>query len=303
MWKKTDGYGKRLDSDFGPRLPLTPRIGRAPGTAVAIGTLLLALRLARASPLALALAISRPIMTAPTRLRVLALKGALVSIDAAGCQVEIAKQIRAQGGDYLLAVNGQDLTATDDVSRLLENTSGKHTILKIATDAGGAGDSVADGGPDLAAGDTQRPAAKISVLTQRYGNARLGWNDQESILTAQAVGDFARVMLSSLKMDTTAIADPATVRTFVTRAGVPGSRALGWDTMLTTSSCGTKMSASSFGHTGFTGTSLWIDPEADVYVVFLTNRVHPGRDNNAIQRVRPALHDAVMGDVRLPGRG
>ena len=72
--KKTDGYGKRLDPDFGPRFPLTPRIGRAPGTAVAIGTLLLALRLARASPLALAPAISRPIMTAPTGLRVLALK-------------------------------------------------------------------------------------------------------------------------------------------------------------------------------------------------------------------------------------
>src|SRR5205085_11061416 len=70
--KKTNGYGERLDPDFGPRFPLTPRIGRAPGTAAAIGTLLLALRLARASPLALP--ISRPIMTAPAGSRVLAPK-------------------------------------------------------------------------------------------------------------------------------------------------------------------------------------------------------------------------------------
>jgi CubicO group peptidase (beta-lactamase class C family) len=115
--------------------------------------------------------------------------------------------------------------------------------------------------------------------------------------TAQAVGDVARAMLSSLKDGDAAIASPATVRTFVTRAGVPGSRALGWDTMLPTSSCGTKMSASAFGHTGFTGTSLWIDPESDVYVVFLTNRVNPTRENTGIQQVRRALHDAVMAAI------
>jgi len=87
-----------------------------------------------------------------------------------------------------------------------------------------------------------------------------------------------------------------TVRTFVTRReGVPGSsRALGWDTMLPTSSCGTRMSPRAFGHTGFTGTSLWIDPERDVYVVLLTNRVHPDPSNDAIQGVRRAVHDAVM---------
>jgi len=76
------------------------------------------------------------------------------------------------------------------------------------------------------------------------------------------------------------------------------SRALGWDTMLPTSSCGTKMSPRAFGHTGFTGTSLWIDPENDVYVVLLTNRVHPNRSNEAIKKIRPAVHDAVMGELR-----
>ena len=62
--------------------------------------------------------------------------------------------------------------------------------------------------------------------------------------TAQAVGDVARALLLSLRAGDAAIAAPATVRTFVTRAGVPGSRALGWDTMLPTSSCGAKMSSS-----------------------------------------------------------
>jgi CubicO group peptidase (beta-lactamase class C family) len=57
------------------------------------------------------------------------------------------------------------------------------------------------------------------------------------------------------------------------------------------------MSPRAFGHVGFTGTSLWIDPDAAIYVVLLTNRVHPSPDNDAIKQVRPALHDAVMEEV------
>lgn len=113
--------------------------------------------------------------------------------------------------------------------------------------------------------------------------------------TAEAVGHFARAMLDALATGDDRIAKKETVRKFVTRvAQVPGSRALGWDTMLPTSSCGTKMSPTSFGHTGFTGTTLWIDPVRELYVVFLTNRVNPTRENNKIQKVRPALHDAVI---------
>jgi CubicO group peptidase (beta-lactamase class C family) len=115
--------------------------------------------------------------------------------------------------------------------------------------------------------------------------------------TAIAIGDVARLILAALKGDDARVAEPDTVRTFVTRAGAISSRALGWDTMLSTSSCGSKMSARAFGHTGFTGTSLWIDPEADVYVVLLTNRVHPTRENTMIQQIRPAFHDAVMGSL------
>ena len=48
-----------------------------------------------------------------------------------------------------------------------------------------------------------------------------------------------------------------------------------------------------YGHTGFTGTSLWIDPEKNLYVVLLTNRVHPTRENNQIQAFRRQLHDEI----------
>lgn len=112
--------------------------------------------------------------------------------------------------------------------------------------------------------------------------------------TAAAVGSFARAVLGTLAGDST-LSQPTTMRTFIQRADVPGSsRALGWDTMLPTSSCGTRMSPTAIGHTGFTGTSLWIDWERDVYVTLLTNRVHPTRENNAIREIRPRVHDAVM---------
>jgi CubicO group peptidase (beta-lactamase class C family) len=112
--------------------------------------------------------------------------------------------------------------------------------------------------------------------------------------TAAAVGACARHLLQILTGRSGAFSRSA-VELFITRrTDVPGSRALGWDTMLATSSCGTLMSPRSFGHTGFTGTSLWVDPDRGIYVALLTNRVHPSRDNDAIRKVRPAVHDAVI---------
>ena len=112
--------------------------------------------------------------------------------------------------------------------------------------------------------------------------------------TAAAVGAFARCVLRTIAGDRI-LAAPATMREFIRRSDVAGSsRALGWDTMLPTSSCGTRMSATAIGHTGFTGTSLWIDWEKDVYVALLTNRVHPTRENGRLREIRPAFHDAVM---------
>lgn len=105
--------------------------------------------------------------------------------------------------------------------------------------------------------------------------------------TASAVGACARWWLSA----------PALPR-FSQNSSVPGSsRALAWDTMLPTSSCGTRLSPEAIGHTGFTGTSLWIDPAQDLYVAFLSNRVHPTRTGEGIQEIRRALHDAVVADL------
>ena len=116
--------------------------------------------------------------------------------------------------------------------------------------------------------------------------------------TAQAVGECARHVLQILEGKRGVLQDETVRASIARRTEVPGSsRALGWDTMLPTSSCGTRMSPRAFGHTGFTGTTLWIDPDAEIYVVLLTNRVHPSPANNAIAAVRPALHDAVMKEL------
>jgi CubicO group peptidase (beta-lactamase class C family) len=115
--------------------------------------------------------------------------------------------------------------------------------------------------------------------------------------TAAAVGAFARAVLHTLAGDPI-VAQPDTLRAFIRRGRVPGSsRALGWDTMMPTSSCGTRLSPTAIGHTGFTGTSLWIDWERDLYVVLLTNRVHPTRENNKLRALRPVFHDAVMREI------
>lgn len=109
--------------------------------------------------------------------------------------------------------------------------------------------------------------------------------------TAAAVGACARWWMRS-----------ASLPLFATKTTVPGSsRALGWDTMLPTSSCGTQMSPAAIGHTGFTGTSLWIDPANDLYVAILTNRVHPTRAGEGIQDARRALHDAIVTALRDGG--
>jgi beta-N-acetylhexosaminidase len=87
----------------------------------------------------------------------------------------------------------------------------------------------------------------------------------------------------------------ATIRQFTARETIGDSaRALGWDVPAPPSSSGEYFSPKSFGHLGFTGTSLWIDPERNLFVVLLTNRVNPARSNEKIRQVRPALHDAVF---------
>ena len=117
--------------------------------------------------------------------------------------------------------------------------------------------------------------------------------------TAAAVGAFARTLLRALQGETEAertLASRETLRRFLSPSRVPGSsRAMGWDLMRVTSSCGSRMSPSAFGHTGFTGTSLWLDPDSDFYAVLLTNRVHPeAGPGEPIREIRRAFHDALL---------
>ena len=88
------------------------------------------------------------------------------------------------------------------------------------------------------------------------------------------------------------IAKPETVTLFTTRASDKSSRALGWDTKSESSSAGTLFGPRSFGHTGYTGTSIWVDPDAKLAAVLLTNRVHPN-DAVSLAKFRPAFHDAL----------
>jgi beta-N-acetylhexosaminidase len=89
---------------------------------------------------------------------------------------------------------------------------------------------------------------------------------------------------------------PSVIREFTRRQNlVPGSsRALGWDTPAPGGSAGSRLSPRSFGHTGFTGTSLWIDPERHLGIVLLSNRVNPTRDNPRWAPLRGKIADLVM---------
>jgi len=91
------------------------------------------------------------------------------------------------------------------------------------------------------------------------------------------------------------IVRPETLAVFTRREISPAgtSRALGWDTPSKPSQSGKYLSAASFGHLGYTGTSLWIDPERQLSVTLLTNRTWPDGSNRSIKEVRPRFHDAV----------
>jgi len=93
------------------------------------------------------------------------------------------------------------------------------------------------------------------------------------------------------------IAAPTSVELFTRRHDTTASRALGWDTPSENSSSGDYLTERAFGHTGFTGTSLWVDPELDLFVVLLTSRTNPSRENEKHVPLRRAVHDAVAGAV------
>jgi CubicO group peptidase (beta-lactamase class C family) len=105
--------------------------------------------------------------------------------------------------------------------------------------------------------------------------------------TVSDLSIFAQMLLNGGTYGGVRIVSDTAVEVFTTR--VAGSRALGWDTCRGDYGCGTYLSEDAFGHTGFTGTSMWIDPERDMFVILLTNRVYDARAR------RPAK---VISDVR-----
>jgi CubicO group peptidase (beta-lactamase class C family) len=120
--------------------------------------------------------------------------------------------------------------------------------------------------------------------------------------TAEDVARFAQMMLNGGVFEHRRIVSRETLEKFTARANVvPGSsRALGWDTPSERSSAGDLFSPRSFGHTGFTGTSMWMDPDRKLFAILLTNRVHPTRDNTTIFAVRRAFADAVVRGLAQP---
>jgi len=113
--------------------------------------------------------------------------------------------------------------------------------------------------------------------------------------TANAVGQVTDAWLAAYQ-EKPGLFDCQFVKQFV-MAQSGTSWALGWDTPSHPSSSGQLFSPESFGHLGFTGTSIWIDPVRELEVIFLSNRVHPTRENQAIKAFRPNLHDAILQEV------
>jgi beta-glucosidase-like glycosyl hydrolase/CubicO group peptidase (beta-lactamase class C family) len=114
--------------------------------------------------------------------------------------------------------------------------------------------------------------------------------------TARDVAAFAQMLLNGGIYAHHRLLARETIQEFTARETVGDSaRTLGWDVPTPpNSAAGHYFSSSAYGHTGFTGTSLWIDPERDLFVVLLTNRVNPTRTNEQIRQARPAIHDAII---------
>jgi CubicO group peptidase (beta-lactamase class C family) len=112
--------------------------------------------------------------------------------------------------------------------------------------------------------------------------------------SARDLGVFVQMLLDGGEYNGVRLLRPETIARWTARQTKSESRGLGWDTPSTPSSAGRYFSMRSFGHTGFTGTSIWADPEKQLFVVLLTNRVDPSRDNAKVGPLRRAVADAVQ---------
>ena len=112
--------------------------------------------------------------------------------------------------------------------------------------------------------------------------------------SARDLAVFAQMMLNGGWYGDVRVLRPETIARWTARQGPRSSRALGWDTPSGTSSSGRYFSPRSFGHTGFTGTSMWLDPERGLFVILLANRVNPTAQNQRHVPLRRDVADAVQ---------
>ena len=125
-----------------------------------------------------------------------------------------------------------------------------------------------------------------SLLNGVSGNAGL-------FSTAGDISKVLQMILQNGKFEGKRIIDSSTVKLFTSKKS--DERGLGWDIKSDSgSSAGNLFSDKSYGHTGFTGTSVWTDPTRNLFVVFLTNRVYPSRENNKLIKIRPELHNLII---------
>lgn len=115
--------------------------------------------------------------------------------------------------------------------------------------------------------------------------------------TAPDLAIFAQMLLNGGTYKGVRILKPSTISRWTARQDPGSSRAYGWDTPSGQSSAGHYFAARSFGHTGFTGTSIWIDPERNLFVILLTNRVNETRQNNRHVPLRRDVADAVQKSI------
>ncbi len=113
--------------------------------------------------------------------------------------------------------------------------------------------------------------------------------------TARDLAVFAQMMLNQGVYDHRRYLRPETIARFTSAQGPPGSaQGFGWRKPSEESWTGRLFSPAAYGHTGFTGTSMWIDPRQQVFIILLSNRVHPSRKNQKIEEARRVLAESVM---------
>jgi CubicO group peptidase (beta-lactamase class C family)/beta-glucosidase-like glycosyl hydrolase len=151
--------------------------------------------------------------------------------------------------------------------------------------------------PTAAAG-SERPYTVDGVVHD--GNAyRLGGVAGHAGLfsTAWDLSVYSQMLLNGGAYGTRRVLQAGTVAAWTRRQPNAGTRALGWDTPAPRSSAGSYFSERSFGHTGFTGTSIWIDPQRELFVVLLTNRTYRNGDQGRILQVRARVADLAAKSI------